>query len=126
MELLKNNVNITKIYIIGSACPIHKVLDDNELMLFKERYKSRYFFVINGYIENEIIYYDSKDEEPEINTNILVCKNEEFNKVDVKCNSVSLDILNSEDLTENIKSVNNIKLHDFKTYCDFYLQRINL
>jgi hypothetical protein len=129
IELLLNNVDVNKIYIIGSACPIHKVLDDSELLLFKEGFKDRYFFVITGYIENEIIYYDSKDEENvinKINTNILVCKSEEFNKIDAMCNSVSLDIVNSYELLDNIKSVNNIKLHDFNTYSNFYLQRINL
>ena len=69
IELIRNQVNTSKIFIIGSGCRINNVLTKEELTIFKNVYEDRHFFVLTGYIKDNKIYYDSKSKDSVIKIN---------------------------------------------------------
>jgi hypothetical protein len=128
IELIKNKVDISNIYVIGTGCRMTQVLNDFELEVFKEKFNNKYCFIISAYIDNDKIYYDHRDSDKsnkinKINTCLLLCQSDEFKNNYDNCKSVSFDILVHDDINSSDKFIPNpnIVLHDFSTYSKLYL-----
>lgn len=124
MYLINENIDIRKIYIIGTGCITNKVLDDTQLNIFKEQFQNRYCFIINSFMENDKVYYDSITELNKINTHIIICYGSEPNENIFKCSSATFDILNYSEVINSgnfIPKYNTI-LHEFITYSNMFLQ----
>ncbi len=132
IELINNNIDTKKIFIIGSGCRVSEILTDEQLLLFKKEFSNRYFFVLSGVKKginpNEEIYYDHRDTSSlnkvnKINTHFLLCNGITENNTNYHCDSTLLEILDSNKVNTSGQFVPNpnIILHEFKTYSDFYL-----
>jgi hypothetical protein len=127
IELINNNIDISKIYIIGSGCRMAYILTEYELNIFRKNFADRYCFIISAYIENNKIHYDHRDNNKEINkinTHMLVCElKHNYNS----CKYVSYDIINHDDIDKSDIYIPepNIILHEFTTYSKLYLNMLN-
>jgi len=129
IELINNNIDISKIYIIGSGCRMINVLTDIELNIFWNHFNNRYIFIISAYIENNKIHYDHRNNDKEINkinTHMLICNNDIKNNYN-QCKSVTYDIINHDEINKSDSYVPdpNIILHEFITYSKLYLNMLN-
>lgn len=132
IQLIKNNIDTSKIYIIGSGCRMNPVLSNKELELFKQVFASKYYFTISVYVLNEKICYDHRGTEPSnklnpINTNLLICDGLTFEKDFLKCVGISMDIVDFDLLSglDNLCPNPNAILHDFGFYSKLYLEQAN-
>jgi len=126
IELINNNIDINKIYIIGSGCRMANLLTDIELDIFKLKYNDRYSFIISAYIEDNKIHYDNRDNNKEINkinSHILICNEYDLKNNYNACKSVSFNILNHNKINKSDKYIPDpdIILHEFTTYSKLYL-----
>ena len=64
IELIKNNIDTNKIYILGTGCRMANILTDDELYIFGQNFTNRYCFIISAYIENNKIHYDHRNKGP--------------------------------------------------------------
>ncbi len=133
IQLIKNNIDTSKIYIIGSGCRMNPVLSDEELELFKQVFAFKYYFVTSAYVLDGKICYDHRSTEPTnklnpINTNLLICDGLTFEKDFLQCVGISLDIIDFDLLSDldNLQPNPNAFLHDFGFYSKLYLNQINL
>jgi hypothetical protein len=129
IELIKNNIDTHKIYIIGSGCRMANILTDNELYIFRQNFTNRYCFIISAYEENDKIHYDHRNNDKElnkINTHLLICDNKMINDYD-NYKSISYDIIDHDDIDKSdiYMPDPNIILHEFITYSKLYLNRLN-
>ncbi len=130
IELINNNIDISKIYIIGTGCRMINVLTDVELDIFRQKFNNRYIFIISAYIENNKIHYDHRNDNKEINkinTHILLCNGYELKNNYNSCKSISFDILNYNEIinSNNYIPDPDIILHEFTTYSELYLNMLN-
>ncbi len=128
IELIKNHVDVRKIYVVGSGCRYTEVLDLEELELFKSQYANRYFFVLTGFENDGIIQYDHRSADRrnmvnKINTHFLICSDPEVIDKKLNCVVSKLEILDHDEVNSsgNFIPNSNVTLHDFKTYSDIYL-----
>ncbi len=131
IELIKNNIDTSKIYIIGTGCRINTVLTDEELVQFKNTFNSKYYFAISGYLSGGKINYDHRTGESTnklnpINTNILICDGITFEKNFLECVGISYDIVDFDLFiqTNNLQPNPNAILHDFGFYSKLYLEQV--
>jgi len=129
IELIKNNIDTNKIYILGTGCRMANILTDNELYIFRQNFVDRYCFIISAYVENDKIHYDHRNNDKElnkINTHILICDNKMINVYD-NYKSISYNIIDYEDIIKSDIYIPNpdIILHEFITYSKLYLNRLN-
>jgi hypothetical protein len=129
IELINNNIDTNKIFIIGAGCRMTNILTENELDIFRQKFVDRYIFIISAYIENNKIHYDHRDNNKEINkinTHILICNNEIINNYN-QCRSVNYDIINHDGINKSDMYIPdpNIILHEFTTYSKLYLNMLN-
>jgi hypothetical protein len=124
IELLNNNIDVSRIFVIGSGCITNEVLSKIEIEKFKINFRNRFFFVINSYLENDKIFYDSITEINEINTHLLICNDKDFKN----CHPILYSIKNIEDLiiSKKYEPINNIILHEFLIYSNLYLNQIGV
>ena len=127
LELIKREIDLTKIVIVGSGCYNDSFLTDEEIKLFKEKFVGKYQFIINSYTDGTYIFHEhDKQEETniinKINTHTLICTYDNIeiqNIKDVtKCDTIRFEeIIKSSDL---YKSINNPILHSFANYSHKY------
>lgn len=127
LELIKREIDLTKIVIIGSGCYNDSFLTDEEIKLFKEKFIGKYQFIINSYTDNTYIYHEhDKQEETniinKINTHILICTYDNIEIQNIKdvnrCNTIRY-----EEIMKTVglyKAINNPKLHAFANYSNKY------
>ena len=117
LELIAEGIDIKKIFILGSGCFVKTVLDELELNLFRKSFNSRYIFLLNSYIENDILYYEYNSESnSSINkiTTHLIISNNDNNKVYIS----RIDEFIKE--KKEIIPSNSIILHDFSYYTELF------
>jgi hypothetical protein len=111
LELIKNEINLNNVFLIGSGCILSNLLTDEEINLIKLNFKDRYHFILASYVKNNILYFDSKDNTNKINkiiTHLLV--NDYNQSYQIPINKIY------ENNQVIIKSTNEIILHDFSNY----------
>jgi hypothetical protein len=123
LELIKQQIDITKILIIGTGCPLMTVLSDDDLKLFKSNFMNKHIFIINSKKDsNWIIYYDRYEKNEsnainKINTHIMICIIDENGL----CNPVLYEIINHNELNHDIyKPITDAILHSFSNYSKLY------
>ena len=124
LELIKENIDIKKIFIIGTGCFVKDVLDELELNLFIKSFNSRYIFLLNSYIYNDILYYEYNFDNSKLNSNSnssinkitthLIISNNDNNKVYIS----RIDEFIKE--KKEIIPSNSIILHDFSYYTELF------
>ena len=143
IELIKHNIETSKIFIIGTGCHINNVLDELELELFRKTFNSRYIFLLNSYIENDILYVESNSNSNststsnsnsssnsiinKITTHLLISDNQTENGINKVYISSINDIENENDIEKEnekekicIHPSDSIILHDFSYYSELF------
>jgi len=130
---------LEKIYVIGSGCRYKNSITDSELLLFKQSFNNRHFFVITNYIDNngqknfDTINTDEAERKKihKITTHFLtVSGTANVETINNYAHIINESILQQIDYNEinnpanNYRGVTNPTLHDFKTYQLFYLIKI--
>lgn len=131
IQLIKNNIDVSKIYVVGSGCRLDNVLNDVDLILFKTTFENRYFFVLTGYIdkENDNIHFDDRHlanktttyKMNKINTHMLICNNKTITNI-TTCKPVIFKIINYDEMIHSGKYIPepSSELHEFQTYANLY------
>ncbi len=128
IELIKNGIDTSKIFVIGSGCRKTQVLNDEELEIFRRVFDKKYFFVLSAFVGSDrMIHYDHRSNDRSnqinpINTNILVCEGYKIDR-SYECEATMLEILDipAVNASDSFIPDSDVILHDFKTYSDFYL-----
>jgi hypothetical protein len=128
IELIKLGVDLTKIVIIGSGCYISKLLNSEEIVLFKQKFANKHRFTINSYTDGTIIHHENNNDDPinpinPINTHILLCDRKDIDATDIdkdkKCGSIRYELIEFIK-SKDFKGEYNIKLHTFANYSQKY------
>ena len=125
VKLVKNKIDISKIFIIGSGCFIQESLKSDELQLFKSSYVNKYCFLISSYIdENNIIHYEHNDYMGGRHLNRIIT----YMLISKKPNFSQMIKIDEDTYREIIKGgkfnpIENKELHTFKTYSSIFLNQ---
>jgi len=139
IELINKNMSIEKIFIIGSGCRYKNSLNEQEFILFKHVFENKYFFAITNYTDsngnNFFDHYDTLNTKNiieqkkihKITTHFLTARgNPSLDQItnfegiisNNTLHKIKHDEINNVD--SNYIGINNITLHDFTTYSQFY------
>ncbi len=127
-KLINLNLQLEKIYLIGSGCRLNNLLTIEELNKIKSHFESRYYFVSSAYYSDGKIYYDHKSNDSsntpiEITTNLLLIEGDLIISEELKfisCSHINFSDKKILDKYGILVPNPNIVLHDFNTYSKMY------